>query len=538
YQYWRITDNEELAGRDECSVYYTGTETEITTKVGFDVAWGTNVTLLKYDRSGETEAHDVVIRTNSYDTVVTINAPTDTVRHYDKANKIDITAVASASYHEYGDVLGNINLASGRVVAESSAKAAAIVIIATAEAINDEANPVVINVDNTAAPTIPIVVPAEVKAAIDAKAGAGSNYGITTSDENSLVSYESSAEAFVVGKGSYPKLSEAISSAQDGDTVLLLTDCTLDAPLGIYKNITLDLVGNTITYSSNGYAVSTQGKVLIKNGGIVAEGSAPSGCINIMDGSKTVLYGLSLVEQYTNYTVFSSDADLTIDYCTLKSNSTVISVSGGNLTVSNTTLMPYNLTRAILGIEYTGDGNVMIGENTVIDRFTTGIKFTAGDFAPTYTIADSVKFIDCVEELQLVGMPQNITEGGDSQYFNGGKINISGTPEFTGITNFTGCTFNISGGTFGQVAVTGGSTGTISGGTFSVRLGVIASTLTITGGTFNLDSGCIGTMAGGVITIKGGKFTSKPADNLLAEGYNANTTEEIDGITYYVVKAN
>lgn len=122
YQYWRITDNEELAGRDECSVYYTGTETEITTKVGFDVAWGTNVTLLKYERSGETEAHDVVIRTNSFDTTLTINdsSTQGKIYHYDNLGKLIITDCAMESYHEMGTV-GYAELKNGHLAVEENA---------------------------------------------------------------------------------------------------------------------------------------------------------------------------------------------------------------------------------------------------------------------------------------------------------------------------------------------------------------------------------------------------------------------------------
>ena len=46
---------------------------------------------------------------------MTVNAPNDTVTHYEKADKVVITAVAPHSYHENGEVVGNIEVTKGRV---------------------------------------------------------------------------------------------------------------------------------------------------------------------------------------------------------------------------------------------------------------------------------------------------------------------------------------------------------------------------------------------------------------------------------------
>lgn len=48
-------------------------------------------------------SNGVVIRTNSFDTTLTINAPKDIVKHYGEAEKVDV-AIANASYHENGTV--------------------------------------------------------------------------------------------------------------------------------------------------------------------------------------------------------------------------------------------------------------------------------------------------------------------------------------------------------------------------------------------------------------------------------------------------
>ena len=89
----------------------------ITTDKGIDV--GENeVTTIKYENKGT--AQNVKIRTNGY-TKVEIDAPKDTVHHYDRALTIDITEIAGKSYHEHGEIIGNIEVTKGRVELESTA---------------------------------------------------------------------------------------------------------------------------------------------------------------------------------------------------------------------------------------------------------------------------------------------------------------------------------------------------------------------------------------------------------------------------------
>ena len=95
----------------------TQTSKEITTSKGIDVG-DNEVTTIKYENKGT--AQNVKIRTNGY-TKVEINAPNDTVHHYDRALTIDITEIAGKSYHEHGEIIGNIEVTKGRVELESTA---------------------------------------------------------------------------------------------------------------------------------------------------------------------------------------------------------------------------------------------------------------------------------------------------------------------------------------------------------------------------------------------------------------------------------
>lgn len=77
-----------------------------------------------------------------------------------------------------------------------------------------------------------------------------------------------SGVAYVAGKG-FDTLQAAIDTAQDGQTVTLLTDATED--VAINKSVTLDLHGKTLTNTNAGKAtISVQGgTVTVKNGNVV-----------------------------------------------------------------------------------------------------------------------------------------------------------------------------------------------------------------------------------------------------------------------------
>lgn len=64
----------------------------------------------------------------------------------------------------------------------------------------------------------------------------------------------------------------AIDAAQDGKTVMLLTDATEDVTIAAGKNITLDLNGKTLTNTNAGKATLTIAKdatATVKNGNVI-----------------------------------------------------------------------------------------------------------------------------------------------------------------------------------------------------------------------------------------------------------------------------
>ena len=102
---------------------YSGNSTlDITT--GLDVGENASVEVVNYSKT--TKAKDVTIRTNGG--TLNIDADTDSVRHYAKADKIVVDAVASHSYHEFGVVLGDIVAKKGNVVVEDSGVVSNVII--------------------------------------------------------------------------------------------------------------------------------------------------------------------------------------------------------------------------------------------------------------------------------------------------------------------------------------------------------------------------------------------------------------------------
>ncbi len=129
YQYWRFVNNYDEIATSTYSVYWYGGELDenksVTVKVGFD-AGEASVATITYQPDADAEAKkDVKIRTNGG--TLTVNAAKDSVDHYNTADKVDITAVAPNSYHEYGDVLALV-VSQGRVVVNEGATIKTVVV--------------------------------------------------------------------------------------------------------------------------------------------------------------------------------------------------------------------------------------------------------------------------------------------------------------------------------------------------------------------------------------------------------------------------
>ncbi len=119
YKLWKIYT--EAPAEQTFSIYWNSDKAfdkELT--VGFDAGKCTAITALKYERTGEdVTPQEVVIRTSSGETNLTVDAANDTVMHYGAAGVVNVLAVDKThSYHEFGSV-HTLEAKSGHIVLES-----------------------------------------------------------------------------------------------------------------------------------------------------------------------------------------------------------------------------------------------------------------------------------------------------------------------------------------------------------------------------------------------------------------------------------
>lgn len=121
YKLWKIYNDKNVAD-SKYSVYLSSENGAVTGEVtvngvGFDAGDNTGITKVTYNCDND---RTNTIRTNGGELVV--NAPNGTVKHYEKADKVTVVAVAGNSYHEYGKVEGTITIQAGHVSIEKSAE--------------------------------------------------------------------------------------------------------------------------------------------------------------------------------------------------------------------------------------------------------------------------------------------------------------------------------------------------------------------------------------------------------------------------------
>ena len=122
YKLWNIYTEMPAEADQKYSIYYIGNKTEVTVNgVGFD-AGTSSVANVKYENTTG-EPKNVVIRTNSANTNLTIDAATDTVNHYGNVGMVDVQKIDMNCYNEYGTA-AYVKVAQGKVVVKASGKIA------------------------------------------------------------------------------------------------------------------------------------------------------------------------------------------------------------------------------------------------------------------------------------------------------------------------------------------------------------------------------------------------------------------------------
>ncbi len=119
---WKVYKEVPIRVDQKYSIYLAGTNLNgsVDAKVGVDVGRNTEITEIAYTNpSGDKQ--EVVIRTNSANTTLIIDAASDTVKHYGTVGALDVIKCALASYHENGKV-AYFEAKAGHIVFEKNSE--------------------------------------------------------------------------------------------------------------------------------------------------------------------------------------------------------------------------------------------------------------------------------------------------------------------------------------------------------------------------------------------------------------------------------
>lgn len=236
--------------------------------------------------------------------------------------------------------------------------------------------------------------------------------------------YDTEAELpKVIGSSSHDSLQEAIGAAQAGDTVVLEEDQTIEKPLSISDDITLNLGASTITNNKtkqDGLKISGNDKdIVIKatTGGIAL---ASEHCmrVNTQNSNITVDGGNYSVEG-TNNAYFMEDG--------------YGSATGGNtVTIQNVT---YNGDR---GVQFSGSNN-----NTILIKDST---FTTTGYSGLFIGGNNN--VCTLENVTFSGNRLMAADSGHTGTDGYSVIHIKSGTYNCQLTTSDGCTISITGGTF------------------------------------------------------------------------------------------
>lgn len=123
YVYWKIT-KDEVPATSDYSVYLASGNVATVTLSGFGFDAGDNTSVQTITYQGASKAKEIVIRTNSADTMLTVNGyiagnDGDTIKHYGTVGQV-VANVAMHCYYEFG-TSSYMQLKQGKVVVNKNA---------------------------------------------------------------------------------------------------------------------------------------------------------------------------------------------------------------------------------------------------------------------------------------------------------------------------------------------------------------------------------------------------------------------------------
>ena len=336
---------------------------------------------------------------------------------------------------------------------------------------------------------------------------AGLEVGTAVTISNPLARSGSATIVAYVGVNAFASLEEAVAAAEDGDTVVMVSDVTLNSTVQIPADtaITIDLNGKTVSMTDSSSATACA----IKN----------NGTLTITDNSDAK--DGKIVFTSTTPSASNSYASNTI------SNYGTLTINGGVIENASVGCACYALDN-YAGSTATVNGGRLIAVKTAVRIF----NWTDGDSAKTTLNVNGGEIISDL------GYGINLNMGNSPAV----SLNIAGGTITTNDPNYNlavyiinkgsaeNLTVNVSGGTFdGNFALNGITSTTMAEGAISITDGKFDGAI------------CYGEPAYGFIS--GGTFETKPEANLCASGLafaeNAdgsigivNAVASIDGVGY------
>ena len=293
YDIWKFADTLAEAENKNYSVYLTEEfgktgETSLNIKAGLDAG---NVKLEEINYTNE-DAQEVIIRTNSAQTTLTVNASNDTVKHYDALGKLVLTDIAYDCYYEYGRT-AYAQATKGKIVAKEGGEVtvlyATVAAVAAVEDGGTIGNAYCVSTSEAEALDTGYTNFSNSKDGnvtfqyVDEEGNLLNSETINTIGTDAVE--ESISEQVLEVDGQYvsrieatgyTSLEAAVEAAEVNDTIVLLKDVTLSSALEISNDdiITLNTNGKTINTLGLDYdAIVNNGTLTITGSGIINSGS-------------------------------------------------------------------------------------------------------------------------------------------------------------------------------------------------------------------------------------------------------------------------
>ena len=275
----------------------------LNVKSGVDVGENNGITAINYT---STDTKEVVIRTNSYTTNVTVNTK-GSVQHYGNVGKLTVQEVAMSSFHEFGKVR-TAEIIKGNFVVEEKA----IVTLVSVKA--EAAGQVKINIDT--------------QGTVEVVAGDATKYEVTSTKKAAQTIDAVIADDTLAIVNGTAKTSLVAADFGDGNKVVLLKDYDTQVTLG-----SVEVIGNltkltaTVTgdktvvlkniHTTNITVSSFTGSLTFDGGLLECQGSnSQNAAINITSGYGTYAFKNMTVAANTNKAIkITAAKSVTIENC-------------------------------------------------------------------------------------------------------------------------------------------------------------------------------------------------------------------------------